>query len=100
MPLLSFPELTQGYARFILIGLYLNHPAFAKELNEVKNPYIEAIRKYIKGTSTSFQEMICSPKIGTEMKRFFRNAKIQQKEQTDEKISIRLGTDRLCSAAS
>jgi len=53
---LSFPELTQGYARFILIGLYMNHPVFAKELIEVKKPYIEAIRKYTKDTFTSFQE--------------------------------------------
>jgi hypothetical protein len=56
MPLLSFPELTQGYARFILISLFMNHPPFAKELDEIRKPYIEIIRKYIKDTLTSFQK--------------------------------------------
>lgn len=56
MPLLSFPELTQGYARFVLINQYTNHPPFMKELNELKKPYIEAIQKYAEDTRRSFQK--------------------------------------------
>jgi hypothetical protein len=56
MPLLSFPELTQGYARSILIALYRNHPPFEKELNMIKKPYIDGIRKYAKDTIIFFQE--------------------------------------------
>ena len=56
MPKLDFPELTQGYAIFILIVLYINHPQFVKELNKVKKPYIEVIRKFAEDTLTSFQE--------------------------------------------
>jgi hypothetical protein len=56
MSKLSFPELTQGYARFVLVALYLNHPPFAKEFSEVKKPYIEAMSKYTRDTQTSFQE--------------------------------------------
>jgi hypothetical protein len=56
MPLLSFPELTQGYARFVLIDLYIHHSPFAKELNEIKKPYIGAIIKFAKDTAISFQE--------------------------------------------
>ena len=56
MPKLSFPELTQGYARFILIALYRSHPPFAKELEEVKKPYIEAMNKYAKDTKASIRE--------------------------------------------
>jgi hypothetical protein len=56
MPLLSFPELTQGYARSILIALYRNHPTFEKEFNMIKKPYIDGIRKYAKDTIIFFQE--------------------------------------------
>jgi len=56
MPLLSFPELTQGYARFILISLYMNHSPFVREFNETKKPYIEAIQKHKKDNFTYFQE--------------------------------------------
>jgi hypothetical protein len=56
MPLLSFPELTQGYARFLLIALYKSHPSFAKEFSEVKKRYIEAISKFARDTQASFQE--------------------------------------------
>jgi hypothetical protein len=44
--------------------------------------------------------LIRSPKTGTKMKRFFRNVKILQKEQPDEKISIQLGTDCVRTKAS
>jgi hypothetical protein len=56
MPLLNFPELTQGYAKAVLMALYLSHPPFVKELDSVRKPYIEVNSKYAKNTLESFQE--------------------------------------------
>jgi hypothetical protein len=56
MPKLNFPELIKGDAIFFLMVIYRNHRKFMKELNTLRKPYIEVIRKFVQGTLTSFQE--------------------------------------------
>ena len=46
MPKLSFPKITKGNAVTALLKLYRQEPDFMKELNEIRKPYMQVLKKF------------------------------------------------------
>jgi hypothetical protein len=61
MPKLSFPKITKGNAITALLKLYRQEPEFMKELNEIREPYMQVLKKFTQDAVIYFKKHKLSP---------------------------------------
>ncbi len=61
MPRLNYPKITKGNAITALLRLYRQKPDFMKELDEIRQPYVELLSKFAKDGIAFFSEHKLSP---------------------------------------
>lgn len=61
MPKLSFPKITKGNAITALLKLYRQESDFMKELNEIREPYMHILKRFVKDSLMYFKEHKLSP---------------------------------------